>query len=62
MMMRDLVPDLVVTNGRFQTLDPHNSIAQAVAIKDGRFLAIGSSEEINAAMTIVGGEVVYERA
>ncbi|MEM7111024.1 MAG: amidohydrolase [Chloroflexota bacterium] len=46
MIIRDLSPDLVLTNGRFYTLDPHNTIAEAVAVKDGRFLAIGNSAEI----------------
>lgn len=47
MIIRDLTPDLVMTNGRFYTLDPRNPIAEAVAVKDGRFFAIGSSAEIS---------------
>lgn len=46
MIIRDLAPDLVLTNGRFYTLDSANTVAQAVAVKDGRFLAIGGSAEI----------------
>ena len=34
--------DLLVMNGRFSTLDERNPGASAVAIKDGRFLAVGS--------------------
>jgi predicted amidohydrolase YtcJ len=46
--IRDLAPDLILTNGRIHTLDPHNTVAQAVAVKDGRFLTLGSSNEIEA--------------
>jgi predicted amidohydrolase YtcJ len=46
--IRDLAPDLILTNGRIHTLDPHNTVVQAVAVKDGRFLTLGSSNEIEA--------------
>ena len=46
MLMRDLAPDLILTDGRFYTLDAENTVAQAVAIKDGRFIAIGGDAEI----------------
>jgi len=39
-------PDLVLHNGNFWTVDPHNPRAQAVAISDGRFLAVGSDDEV----------------
>src|SRR5690242_16132274 len=38
--------DLVLLEGKIITVDPHNTVAQAVAVKDGRILAIGSSEEM----------------
>ena len=38
MKINDLSPDLILTNGNFYTMDSHNSQAQAVAIKNGRFL------------------------
>lgn len=38
--------DLIYANGRFTTLDPGNPTAEAVAVKDGRFVAVGSEEEV----------------
>jgi hypothetical protein len=40
-------PDAVFLNGRFLTVDADFSIAQAVAIRGGRFLAVGTTEEIH---------------
>ena len=39
-------PDLILYNGNFWTVDPRNPRAQAVAISDNRFLAIGSNEDV----------------
>jgi predicted amidohydrolase YtcJ len=39
-------PDLILHHGRFTTLDRDNPKAGAVAIKDGRFAAVGRDEEI----------------
>lgn len=39
--------DLILRNGVFYTVDEKNSIAEAVAIKNGRFLAVGRNEEIS---------------
>ncbi|MGH7185818.1 MAG: amidohydrolase, partial [Pseudomonadota bacterium] len=38
--------DLILYRGRIYTVDPVNSVVEAVAIKDGRFVAVGSTEEI----------------
>ena len=38
--------DVILHNGRFTTLDRTNPTASAVAIKDGRFVRVGSSEEV----------------
>src|SRR5690349_6152395 len=38
--------DLILTNGRFTTLDRANPQAKAVAIKDGRFTAVGEEREV----------------
>jgi predicted amidohydrolase YtcJ len=38
--------DLVLHNGRFVTMDAGQPQAQAVAIGDGRFLAVGSNDEV----------------
>lgn len=39
--------DKILINGKILTADSSNSIAQAVAIKDGKILAVGTSNEIN---------------
>ena len=38
--------DVVFVNGRFATLDAAKPEASAVAIRDGKFLAVGSDEEV----------------
>lgn len=40
--------DLVLTNGKIITVDPKFTIAQAVAVRGDRILAVGTNEEINA--------------
>ncbi|ONF97300.1 amidohydrolase [Sphingomonas jeddahensis] len=42
-------PDLIITNAKVTTLDRSNPVAQAVAIRDGKFLAVGSEAEVRAA-------------
>jgi predicted amidohydrolase YtcJ len=44
-------PDLIVHNGKVVTVDPQFSIRQAVAIKDGRIVAVGANDEVLAART-----------
>lgn len=39
-------PDLILHNGQFFTVDTANPRAQAVAIADGRFMAVGTDAEI----------------
>ena len=39
--------DLVLIGGKVYTLDSENSIVQALAMKDGKILAVGSDEEIS---------------
>jgi hypothetical protein len=41
-------PDLVVLNAKVYTVDPGKPRAQAFAVRGGRFVAVGSSEEIKA--------------
>ncbi len=36
--------DLVLTNGRFHTIDPHQPTASAVAIRGGKILAVGDDD------------------
>ena len=38
--------DLILLNGRFHTIDKAQAHATAVAIKDGKFLAVGDSEAV----------------
>lgn len=38
--------DLIITNGKIYTVDEANPIVEAVAVKDGKILALGSSSEI----------------
>jgi len=40
--------DLVLLNGYVYTVDPQQSVAQAVAVKDGKIEAVGSDEDIKA--------------
>ena len=39
-------PELILYNANIHTIDPGNPEAQAVVIADGRFLAVGSNEDI----------------
>ena len=43
-----LKPDKVLFNGKIVTVDEEFSIAEAVAIKDGRFIAVGTNADIKA--------------
>lgn len=41
-------PDLIVVNGRVYTVDSRQPAAEAFAVKDGRFVAVGSTADIRA--------------
>src|SRR5690606_31824889 len=43
-----MTADLILFNGRFHTVDPEKPTASAVAVKDGRFLAVGSDADVMA--------------
>lgn len=43
-----LAPDLLLLNGRLLTMDARNSVAQALAIKDGKIVAVGSDADVAA--------------
>lgn len=45
-MNRSPFADTILRSGRFNTLDPGNPVADAVAIKEGRFLAVGAEPEV----------------
>ncbi len=38
--------DLIITNAKIAVMDKNNTIAEALAIKDGKVLAVGSNEEV----------------
>ncbi|WP_336335159.1 amidohydrolase [Pseudomonas putida] len=44
----DSVPEIIFRNGQITTLDRAKPVASAVAIKDGKFLAVGEDQEIMA--------------
>ena len=44
--MSDYVPDTIFHNGQITTLDPSNPVVSAVAVKEGRFLAVGTDVEV----------------
>ena len=41
--------DLIIVNAKVTTLDRANPVAEAVAIRDGKFLSVGSEAEARAA-------------
>jgi len=41
-----LSADLLLINGRVLTMDVHDSIAQAVAVRDGKIVAVGATAAI----------------
>ncbi len=43
-----MVADVILLNGRFSTLDRSNPDPEAVAIADGRFLAVGTAAQVRA--------------
>ena len=42
------VPDRILYNAHIVTLDPRSTVVQAVAVRDGRFIAVGNDDEIRA--------------
>ena len=38
--------DMILLNGRFHTVDKTQPLASAVAIQDGKFIAVGDAEEV----------------
>ncbi|HET8724407.1 MAG TPA: amidohydrolase [Anaeromyxobacteraceae bacterium] len=39
-------PDVIFTGGRIVTLDPKDRVVQAVAVRDGRFVAVGTDADV----------------
>ena len=53
-------PDLILHHGMFTTLDRANPTASAVAVRDGKFLAVGNDKDVMAlagAVAPVGGRM-----
>jgi len=50
---RSMIPDLILRNGRFTTLDRSKPQATAVAIAEGKFLAVGDDRDV---MALAGPE------
>lgn len=46
MKIVDLTPDLIIYNGKVNTVDKNNSIEEAVAIKDNKIIAVGNNDEV----------------
>jgi predicted amidohydrolase YtcJ len=46
MARRDIQPESILRNGRIATVDGPRPFVQAVAIQDGRFLTVGSDDEV----------------
>lgn len=42
-----LAPDMIITNGKIITVDANFSFAEAVAVKNGKIVAVGSANAIN---------------
>ena len=47
-MTQHVVADVILHHGLFTTLDKSNPTASAVAIKDGKFIAVGGDAEVMA--------------
>ena len=47
-----MIADLALTRGKTVTVDPDESIAETVAVKHGRIIAVGSNSEVE---RLIGG-------
>ncbi|HEU0116501.1 MAG TPA: amidohydrolase, partial [Thermomicrobiales bacterium] len=65
MPIASLAPDLMLVNGRIHAVDPADAVVEAVAIKDGRFVATGSAGDTRTLadsgtrIEDLGGRTVY---
>jgi predicted amidohydrolase YtcJ len=46
MLVQKSAADIIFTNGKIYTVDDKNPFAEAVAVKDGKFIEVGSAKEI----------------
>jgi len=54
--------DTVLINGKIVTVDRQFSIAEAIAIRDGQFLAVGSNKQIEALLDRTPFALIYPDA
>src|SRR5262245_29039147 len=47
MRAQQTAPDLILSNGKIITVDERFTIAQAVAVKGDRIIAVGSNADVN---------------
>lgn len=47
-MSIEFVPDLILYNGKIVTVDPDFTIAEAIAVYDGKFVAVGNDSDVRA--------------
>jgi predicted amidohydrolase YtcJ len=47
-MHQALTADLLLISGRVLTMDSHNTVAQAVAVRDSKIVAVGANAEVEA--------------
>jgi predicted amidohydrolase YtcJ len=45
-LVEELCADLIVTNCKAYTADPNDTVAEAVAVRDGRILKVGLASEV----------------
>lgn len=45
-MATTLTADHILVGGRIRTMDPHGTVAEAVAVRDGRIVAVGSNGDV----------------
>ncbi len=46
MRSRNIHPDLILFNGRVHTMDRHNTVVGAVAVRNGRIIALGKDDDV----------------
>lgn len=56
-------PDMIYTNGKIHTMDANNTVVEAVAVKDGKIIDLGTTAEITekykgSETTDLGGKIV----
>lgn len=51
--MNNVKAETILYNGNIHTLDPHNPLASAVAIKDDKFIAVGEDKNYSISQRMV---------